>query len=73
VDAAPRPPVCPDCGSAWIDVAAPRGGQPAFNATRLSNALREQGAHVHLSATGEFRFCVKSFEEIRLRQDREKL
>ena len=62
---AAQPETCPDCGASWITVVAQAGENAGPNATNIHRALKQYGAHVHVSATGELRICRKSFEEIK--------
>jgi hypothetical protein len=70
---AAQPENCPDCGSPWITVTAHTGENAVANVASIQRALQQCGAHMCVSATGEFRICSKSFEEIRFQKIKESL
>ena len=61
----PVPAVCPFCGADWVFAMVELGEPSSASVVSLQSALRQLGLHLHVSATGEFRICSKSFEAIK--------
>jgi hypothetical protein len=56
--------VCPLCGSPWITVGSPTGGDVPAVVDRIRIALQQSDLHVQVSTAG-LRICQRSFEEIK--------
>jgi hypothetical protein len=64
-DAANAPEVCPACGSPWITLVAPLGGDVSASDDRIRRALQQSGLHLQVSPAGQLRICKRSFEELK--------
>jgi hypothetical protein len=63
-DAANAPEMCPACGSPWITLVAPMGGDVSAD-DNIRRALQQSGLHLQVSPAGQLRICQRSFEEIK--------
>jgi hypothetical protein len=64
-DAANAPEACPACGSPWITLVAPMGGDVSADDDNIRRALQQSGLHLQVSPTGQLRICQRSFEELK--------
>jgi hypothetical protein len=56
---------CPACGSPWITLVAPTGGDFAASVDRIRQSLEQSGLHRQISPAGQIRICQRSFEELK--------